>query len=90
MTGKDQKMNISPNIYACGMKSAFTRACSGKFDKADVLIVSVRHIPFRNADEILSRWNAAEMGYIFNISSENLSVQDYLQKKYLQEEETNE
>lgn len=90
MTGKDQKANISPNFYASRIKAAASRACSGKSAEADVLVVAVRHIPFRDADEILSRWNAAEMGYIFHIYSENLQVQDYLQKKYLQEEQTNE
>lgn len=57
-----------------------------KKNEPDVLIVSVRHVPFRDADEILSRWNPAEQGYVFHIFSENLYVQDFLQKKYLTEE----
>lgn len=57
-----------------------------KKNEADVLIVSVRHIPFRDADEVLNKWNPKMQGYVFHIFSENLYVQDYLQKKYLQEE----
>lgn len=86
MTGNEQKANIRKNIYTSRMKAAASRIRSGKSAEADVLIVAVRHIPFRDADEILSRWNAAEMGYIFHIHSENLYAQDYLQKKYLPEE----
>ena len=55
-------------------------------NEADVLIVSVRHVPVRDADEILSRWNHAQQGYVFHIFSENLYVQDYLRQKYLPEE----
>lgn len=86
MTDKDRKTNVFPNIHASRMKAAASRACSGKSAESDVLIVAVRHIPFRDADKILSRWNAAEMGYIFHIYSENLLVQEYLQNKYLSEE----
>lgn len=57
-----------------------------KKNETDVLIISVRHVPVRDADEILSRWNHAQQGYVFHIFSENLQVQDYLQKKYLLEE----
>lgn len=57
-----------------------------KKNEPDVLIVSVRHVPFRDADEVLSRWNPKQQGYVFHIFSENLYVQDYLQNKYLQEE----
>lgn len=57
-----------------------------KKNEPDVLIVAVRHVPFRDADEVLSRWNHKQQGYVFHILSENLYVQDYLQKKYLQEE----
>lgn len=57
-----------------------------KKNEADVLIISVRHVPVRDADEILSRWNHAQQGYVFHIFSENVYAQDYLQKKYLQEE----
>lgn len=52
----------------------------------DVLIVSVRHIPFRDADEILTNWNPAQQGYIFNVVSECEDVQKYLSKKYLSED----
>lgn len=57
-----------------------------KKNEPDVLIVAVRHVPFRNADEILSRWNPAEQGYVFHIFSEDLYAQDYLQTKYLRDE----
>ena len=57
-----------------------------KKNEADVLIVSVRHVPFRDADEVLSRWNHEQQGYVFHIFSENIHAQDYLQKKYLPEE----
>ena len=40
----------------------------------DVLIISVRHVPFRDADEILTTWNPAQQGYIFNIVSESEDV----------------
>lgn len=53
----------------------------------DVLIVSVRHVPFRDADEILTTWNSAQQGYIFNIVSECEDVQKYLLRKYLMEAE---
>lgn len=56
-----------------------------KKNEADVLIVSVRHVPFRDANEILSRRNHEQQGYVFHIFSENTYAQDYLQKKYLQE-----
>lgn len=52
----------------------------------DVLIVSVRHIPFRDADEILTTWNPAQQGYIFSIVSESEDVQKYLSRKYLLED----
>lgn len=57
-----------------------------KKNESDVLIVAVRHVPFRDADEILSQWNPQKQGYVFHIFSENLYVQDYLQTKYLREE----
>ena len=57
-----------------------------KKNEPDVLIVAVRHVPFRDADEILSQWNPQKQGYVFHIFSENLYVQDYLQTKYLREE----
>lgn len=57
-----------------------------KKNEPDVLIVSVRHVPFRDADEVLSRWNPEQQGYVFHIFSENLYAQDYLQTKYLPEE----
>ena len=58
-----------------------------KKNEPDVLIVSVRHVPFRDADEVLSRWNHEQQGYVFHIFSENLYAQDYLQNKYLPEEQ---
>lgn len=67
-------------------QAAVPRPTSGKFAEADVLIIAVRHIPFRDADELLNRWDAAKMGYVFHIFSENLLVQEYLQNKYLSEE----
>nr|DAZ63932.1 MAG TPA: hypothetical protein [Caudoviricetes sp.]DAZ73833.1 MAG TPA: hypothetical protein [Caudoviricetes sp.] len=87
-------MNLTPEkekvkrvlLTARTKQAAAPRPTSGKSAEADVLIVAVRHISFRDADEILSRWNAAEMGYVFHICSENLQVQDYLQEKYLLEE----
>lgn len=85
MTDNEQKANIQRNIYASRMKAAASRTCSGKSAGADVLIVSVRHIPFRDADEELSRWNPKLQGYVFHIFSENIYAQDYLQKKYLPE-----
>lgn len=57
-----------------------------KKNEADVMIISVRHVPFLDADEVLSRWNPMKQGYVFHIFSENICAQDYLQKKYLQEE----
>lgn len=57
-----------------------------KKNKPDVLIVAVRHVPFRDADEILSQWNPSKQGYVFHIFSEDLYAQDYLQTKYLREE----
>lgn len=57
-----------------------------KKNEPDVLIVSVRHVPFRDADEILSQWNPEEQGYVFHIFSEDLYAQDYLQTKYLRDE----
>lgn len=86
MTSNEHKANIRKDIYTSRMKAAASRTCSGKSAEADVLIVSVRHIPFREADEVLSRWNPKMQGYVFHIFSENLYVQDYLQQKYLPEE----
>lgn len=86
MTGNEQKANSRKDIYASRMKAAASRTCSGKSAEADVLIVSVRHIPFRDADEILNHWNPKMQGYVFHIFSENLYVQDYLRQKYLPEE----
>jgi hypothetical protein len=57
-----------------------------KKNESDVLIIAVRHVPFRDADEILSQWNPQKQGYVFHIFSENLYVQDYLQTKYLRDE----
>lgn len=57
-----------------------------KKNESDVLIVAVRHVPFRDADEILSQWNPVKQGYVFHIFSEDLYAQDYLQTKYLREE----
>lgn len=57
-----------------------------KKNEFDVLIIAVRHVPFRDADEILSQWNPQKQGYVFHIFSENLYAQDYLQTKYLREE----
>lgn len=57
-----------------------------KKNESDVLIIVVRHVPFRDADEILSQWNPQKQGYVFHIFSENLYVQDYLQTKYLRDE----
>lgn len=57
-----------------------------KKNESDVLIVAVRHVPFRDADEILSQWNPQKQGYVFHIFSEDLYAQDYLQTKYLREE----
>ena len=57
-----------------------------KKNEPDVLIVAVRHVPFRDADEILSQWNPVEQGYVFHIFSEDLYAQDYLQTKYLRDE----
>lgn len=57
-----------------------------KNNESDVLIIAVRHVPFRDADEILSQWNPQKQGYVFHIFSENLYVQDYLQTKYLRDE----
>lgn len=57
-----------------------------KKNESDVLIIAVRHVPFRDADEILSQWNPQKQGYVFHIFSENLYAQDYLQTKYLREE----
>lgn len=56
-----------------------------KNSESGVLIVSVRHIPFRDANEVLSRWNHEQQGYVFHIFSEHIHAQDYLQKKYFQE-----
>ena len=56
-----------------------------KKNESDVLIIAVRHVPFRDADEILSQWNPQKQGYVFHIFSENLYVQDYLQTKYLRD-----
>ena len=65
-------MNLTPEkekvkrvlLTARTKQAAAPRPTSGKSAEADVLIVAVRHISFRDADEILSRWNAAEMGYV--------------------------
>lgn len=57
-----------------------------KKNESDVLIIAVRHVPFRDADEILSQWNPQKQGYVFHIFSENLYAQNYLQTKYLREE----
>lgn len=57
-----------------------------KKNEPDVLIVAVRHVPFRDADEILSQWNPSKQGYVFHIFSEDLYAQDYLQTKYLRDE----
>lgn len=57
-----------------------------KNNESDVLIIAVRHVPFRDADEILSQWKPQKQGYVFHIFSENLYVQDYLQTKYLRDE----
>lgn len=57
-----------------------------KKNESDVLIIAVRHVPFRDADEILSQWNPQKQGYVFHIFSENLYAQNYLQTKYLRDE----
>lgn len=46
----------------------------------DVLIVSVRHVPLKEADEVLTNWNPAKQGYVFNIASNVEDVQKYLLK----------
>lgn len=53
----------------------------------DVLIVSVRHVPLKEADEVLTNWNPAKQGYVFNIASNVEDVQKYLLRKYLMEAE---
>lgn len=53
----------------------------------DVLIVSVRHVPFKEANEVLTNWNPAKQGYVFNIASNVEDVQKYLLRKYLMEAE---
>lgn len=86
MTDNEHKANIQKNIYTSRMKAAASRTWSGKSAEADVLIVAVHHIPFRDADEVLSRWNSKLQGYVFHIFSENLYVQNFLRQKYLPEE----
>lgn len=49
----------------------------------DVMVVSVRHIPFKEAEGILNRWNQKEQGYLFSIESPVKEVADYLTQKYI-------
>lgn len=49
----------------------------------DIMVISVRHVPFRDADEVLSRWNPLKQGYLFSIVAPDKDTTDYLNQKYL-------
>lgn len=49
----------------------------------DVMVISVRHIPFKEAEGILNRWNQKEQGYLFSIVAQDKDITEYLNKKYI-------
>lgn len=53
------------------------------FMEPDIMVISVRHIPFRDADEVLSRWNPVKQGYLFSIVAPDKDTTNYLNQKYI-------